>query len=40
MPLRPCPPGAATPAERAAVVGRTAARAIDAGEPILWSSLV
>ncbi len=39
VPLRPCPVGAATPAERAQVVGKTAAAAIAAGEPILWSSL-
>jgi sialic acid synthase SpsE len=37
--LRPCPEGAATPAERGAVVGRAAAQAIDEGEPIFWSSL-
>ena len=39
VPLRPCPAGAATPADRAAVVGRSAARAIAEGEPITWSSL-
>jgi len=39
IPLRPCPAGAATPAERAAVVGRAATRAIAEGEPITWSSL-
>ena len=40
IPLRPCPPGAATPADRSAVVGRVTATAIAAGDPILWSSLV
>lgn len=39
IPLRPCPPGAATPADRPAVVGRTAVRAIAAGEAITWSSI-
>jgi N-acetylneuraminate synthase len=39
IPLRPCPAGAATPADRDAVVGRIAARAIAEGEPITWSSL-
>jgi N-acetylneuraminate synthase len=39
IPLRPCPPDAATPAERAAVVGRSAARPIAEGAPITWSSL-
>jgi N-acetylneuraminate synthase len=39
IPLRPCPPDAATPADRDAVVGRTTARAIAEGEPITWSSL-
>jgi sialic acid synthase SpsE len=39
IPLRPCPPGAVTPAERSAIVGRTASRAIAAGEAITWSSL-
>lgn len=37
--LRPCPAGAATPAERGAVVGRVAAQAIGEGEPIFQSSL-
>ena len=39
IPLRPCPPDAATPADRSAVVGRSAARAIAEGEAITWSSL-
>jgi sialic acid synthase SpsE len=39
IPLRPCPPDAATPAERSAVVGRTTARVIAEGEAITWSSL-
>jgi sialic acid synthase SpsE len=37
--LRPCPAGAATPAERDIVVGRAATQAIDEGEPIFKSSL-
>jgi sialic acid synthase SpsE len=37
--LRPCPQGAATPAERAQVVGRTVARTIAEGEPVSWASL-
>jgi N-acetylneuraminate synthase len=39
IPLRPCPPGAATPAERAAVVGKTVVRPIADGDAITWSSL-
>lgn len=39
IPLRPCPPDAATPAERGSVVGRVAAVPIGEGDPILWSSL-
>jgi sialic acid synthase SpsE len=39
IPLRPCPPDAATPAERSVVVGRTTARVIAEGEAITWSSL-
>ncbi len=39
IPLRPCPPDAATPGDREAVVGRVAAVPIGEGDPILWSSL-